>query len=156
MRKGLTDKLLENRGERVRPGWIPHLPRGIISYSTIGCNSTGMEGGGAYHTGPQVLLLWLLLLYPTWGNTESCHRCHQPVYSGMTRRSLLRTHTHLDKECFDSSKLETCTENGETYWLAENLGTFAQWVRGECSEGERWVCFENNLGAGITGDGQYY
>lgn len=74
----------------------------------------------------------------------------------MNQGSLLRTHTHIEDGCFDPSKVETCTENGKTCWIAENLGTSTQQLRAECPKGEKWLCIENKLGGGIIENGQYY
>lgn len=114
-----------------------------------------MESGTARYTGPLMVLLCHVSGLPYGASADSCSKCYQLAYLGDVQAALIQTHVYLDPACFDSSKLKTCEDNGRTYWLAENLGTYEQWSGGECPEAERWVCFERNLGEGIIENRMY-
>lgn len=112
----------------------------------------GMGGGGISHPRPLLLLFHLSFLFcpfPFGIQANSCHKYYRSLYLGKTQGSFLTTHTHVDRYCYDPPKLETCTQDGQTYWVAENLGQGGQRLRREYLKGERWFCFTFVLGGGV-------
>uniref|UniRef100_A0A8V5GX65 Uncharacterized protein n=1 Tax=Melopsittacus undulatus TaxID=13146 RepID=A0A8V5GX65_MELUD len=78
-----------------------------------------MGGGSISHTGPLLVLLWY---FPLGIQTPSCNKRWQHLYLRGRRGNYLITHTHINKVCYDSKKLETCTIGKQQFWVAKNLG----------------------------------
>ncbi|XP_058717405.1 endogenous retrovirus group 3 member 1 Env polyprotein-like [Poecile atricapillus] len=94
---------------------------------------TGLLGG---------LILVQLVSLGIGGGGEACTKCYYPLYDGEDLGSLMRVHTNINPTCFDHTQLETCQEEGKTYWITRNTASFRQRLLGECPVGESWLCFE--------------
>lgn len=97
-----------------------------------------MGSGGISHTR---LLLLLVNLFP-FGNLDNpCHKSYRQLYYRKIQGSFFTGHTLINQYCYDSSKLETSQQNGQTFWAVENSGQGGQRLGSRCQKGERWVCF---------------
>lgn len=85
------------------------------------------------------------ILYPG-DQAGPCDTCYYPLYAGDCRSAVFRIHTNLNSKCIDPVKVQTCTEDGKTYWLVEKIGNFKQKLEGECPVKEAWICTERDSG----------
>uniref|UniRef100_A0A8C5U337 Uncharacterized protein n=1 Tax=Malurus cyaneus samueli TaxID=2593467 RepID=A0A8C5U337_9PASS len=87
---------------------------------------------------PLVLILFLVC---SGTQADPCWSCYQQLYYGNTQGSYMVAHTHINCICYDTRKPEICSPQGQTYWVAENLG----WERARsglgCPQGEEWIGF---------------
>ena len=100
-------------------------------------------GGRVPCTGP-LLIGVLLMINIQAGGAPPCDKCYYPLYAGDSRTAVLRTHSNPSPNCANFLELQTCIEDGRTYWLFENVGTFKQKLLGECPMKEKWICSETD------------
>lgn len=100
-------------------------------------------GGRVPCTGP-LSIRALLMINIQAGGAPSCDKCYYPLYVGDSLTAVLRTHSNPSPNCANFLELQTCIEDGRTYWLFENVGTFKQKLLGECPMKEKWICSEKD------------
>uniref|UniRef100_A0A672TGS4 Uncharacterized protein n=1 Tax=Strigops habroptila TaxID=2489341 RepID=A0A672TGS4_STRHB len=52
-----------------------------------------------------------------------------------------KSHTHINKVCYDQKNLEVCQYGGQEHWVGENLGKGGIRLGLSCPRGEQWLCF---------------
>uniref|UniRef100_A0A8C3J8H5 Uncharacterized protein n=1 Tax=Calidris pygmaea TaxID=425635 RepID=A0A8C3J8H5_9CHAR len=85
-------------------------------------------------------LLWtiLVLVNPAW--TGPCNMCRTTLRIGRRSYYGFTYHIYIHSKCY--SHKQECTEAGQNYWMAQDLGSRAGTYRGyTCTRGENLVCF---------------
>lgn len=97
-------------------------------------------------TGPLWVLIAIVAVSLQESSPNSCDKCYYAIYTGNVQTTVLRFHTNLNPECVDLSQLQTCVEDGKTYWLFENEGTHKQKLLGGFPTREKWLCTDKKAG----------
>uniref|UniRef100_A0A8U8B3V8 Uncharacterized protein n=1 Tax=Geospiza parvula TaxID=87175 RepID=A0A8U8B3V8_GEOPR len=102
---------------------------------------------GISHTGPLLFLFLALIccLFPFGMPAKWCHKCYRKHHMERNQSSSFITHTYVNSHVINPSKLRTCRQNREKYWITRNLGKRGNRFGIECPKGERWICFTFNL-----------
>lgn len=106
---------------------------------TAGSTPVGREGRG-------IIKLWgllVLLSLPQDGITSPCLKGYQNVKYGRTTARAFAPNTHINAQCYEPGKLETCTIGEKSYWIATNSGMGGWSPRNYqfCPRGESFLCF---------------
>lgn len=84
--------------------------------------------------------LWIITRMVKIRETTPCDNCYQTLQVSGRSCCSFGYHTFVHSNCYTSK--QECTENGQTYWMAQNNGWQGKWVgMTSCPTGERWVCF---------------